>query len=314
MDKKFLPQALTSPFNELEEATPFISSKREKRLFSQSTHLLGFCYDGTTSFRPGARFGPNAIREVSLNLETYSPYLHADLEEGNLIDLGNLPFYPAKPQLSLQYFEKMLEGRSLDQEKIRLVVLGGEHSISYGPIKAHLDAYPDLVLLHLDAHADLRDGYLGEKFSHASIIRRVLDHFGPRHELIQYGIRSGTREEFEWMRSQKTLKTSLQDLVEHLQALDSQRPIYLTLDLDYFDPAYFPGTGTPETGGEDFHSFIKIIKILRQKNLVGADVNELAPHYDPTGNSSCFASKVVREVILSLNMCTKVGKMTGDFK
>jgi agmatinase len=154
--------------------------------------------------------------------------------------------------------------------------------------------------LHLDAHADLRDGYLEEKHSHASIMRRSLDFFGPKHQLIQYGIRSGTREEFVWMRENKTLRTSLQDLCDELEAMPATRPIYLTLDLDFFDPAYLPGTGTPETGGETYHSFIKIMKILNRKNLVGADVVELAPMLDPTQNSTCMASKVVREVIAAL--------------
>ena len=156
------------------------------------------------------------------------------------------------------------------------------------------------MLLHLDAHADLRDGYLGYHYSHASIIRRALDHFGAEHSLIQYGIRSGTKEEYQWMRENKTLVTSRETLLERLTAIPKDRPVYLSFDLDYFDPSFFPGTGTPEPGGEDFHSFISIIKILRQKNFVGCDVVELSPEIDPTDNSSVFATKVLRELILLL--------------
>jgi len=164
----------------------------------------------------------------------------------------------------------------------------------------YLENYPDMVLLHLDAHADLRDGYLEEKYSHASIIRRVLDHFTDKNLLIQYGIRSSPRTEFQWMKENGTLMTSLKECCEKLEAIPDTRPIYLTLDLDFFDPAYLPGTGTPESGGEDFHGFMKLLKILNRKNFVGADVVELAPMLDPTNNSACMASKVVREVMLAL--------------
>ena len=158
-----------------------------------------------------------------------------------------------------------------------------------------------MVLLHLDAHADLRDGYLGHHHSHASIMRRSLDHFEDGHELIQYGIRSGTREEYAWMRENKTLRTSLDQFILDVEKIDDKRPIYMTLDLDYFDPSYMPGTGTPEPGGETFHSFIKLIKVLDKKNFVGCDVVELSPELDSSGNSDVFATKVLRELLLILD-------------
>jgi agmatinase len=296
-----LPQSISEVKDFLEETLPFISARRAQSLWGHSLHLLGFAYDGTTSFRPGSRFGPHAIRDVSTNLETYSPYLHRDLADYSLIDLGNLPFHPHRYDLMNQYFDELLSGISLKKYHSKLLVIGGEHSISYAPIKYHLNEYPDLLLLHLDAHADLRDGYLGAAFSHASIIRRVLDHFGPHHQLLQYGIRSGTREEFQWMKEHHTLIDSFSKLIDQLEKIPQERPIYLTLDLDFFDPSYFPGTGTPEAGGEDFHHFIKIIKVLREKNFIGADITELAPHYDPSGQSSCLASKVTREILLAMS-------------
>ncbi len=285
---------------ELDEAKPFIGTKRGSAIYSHSTHLIGFSFDGTTSFRPGSRQGPNAIRETSFGLETYSPYLDRDLEEMNVVDLGNLPIYPSKWHITNKYFEQYTEGLDLKKDQIKFVTLGGEHSISYGPICLYLKNYEDLVLVHLDAHTDLRDGYLEEKYSHASIIRRVWDHFTPKNTLIQYGIRSGLKEEFDFMKKNGTLKTSLKEMCDALEAIPDTRPIYLTLDLDYFDPGFLPGTGTPEAGGEDFHSFVKIMKILKTKNFVGADVVELAPQLDPTNNSACFASKVTREVMLAL--------------
>jgi agmatinase len=285
----------------LEHGKAFIGTEFAPAIYSDTTHLIGFCFDGTTSFRPGARFAPQAIREASYGLEDYSPYLDKDTQDYNIVTMGDLPVYPSKWHITNDFFLDMVKDIDLVKDKVKFLTIGGEHSISYGPIKKYLESYPDLVVLHLDAHTDLRDGYLEEKYSHASIIRRVLDHFTPKNRLIQYGIRSGPRQEFLWMKENKTLATSLKECCEWLEAIPNDRPIYLTLDFDFFDPAYFPGTGTPEAGGEDFHGFMKILKILNQKNFVGADVVELAPMLDPTNNSSCFASKVTREVILAMN-------------
>jgi agmatinase len=285
----------------LEHAKAFIGTEYASAIFSHTTHLIGFAFDGTTSFRPGARFAPGAIREASFGLETYSPYLDKDFEDYNIVTMGDLPIYPSKWHITNDFFMEMVDGLDLKKDQIKFLTIGGEHSISYGPIITHLKHYPDLVLLHLDAHTDLRDGYLEEKYSHASIIRRVLDHFTSQNRLIQYGIRSGPREEFSWMKEHKTLAISLKECCEWLEELPDTRPIYLTLDLDFFDPGFFPGTGTPEAGGEDWHGFMKIMKVLNRKNLIGADVVELAPMLDSTGNSSCFASKVIREVVLAMN-------------
>ncbi|MBL7665881.1 MAG: agmatinase [Bacteriovoracaceae bacterium] len=286
---------------ELEITRPFISTEKSQSFFSESTHILGVCFDGTTSFRPGSRFGPDAIRDASIGLEDYSPYLDKDLKDFSIYDLGNIPFHPSRADILRELFASYTADLKLESDKIKILTLGGEHSISYSPIKLYLKNYPDLVILHLDAHTDLRDGYLEDDHSHASVIRRVWDHFGKGHQLLQYGIRSGQKSEFDFMQKNKTLSQSLEELCQRLDQLPANRPVYLTLDLDFFDPAYLPGTGTPEAGGETFHGFMKILKILNQKNFVGADIVELAPHIDTTGNSSCFASKVVREVLLAMN-------------
>ncbi|NKB46620.1 MAG: agmatinase [Legionellales bacterium] len=287
-------------FDWLTTVEPFLFLPHQKAWLPATTHILGIEFDGTTSFRPGARFGPNAIRSTAKNLEDYSPYLDRELDPDGAVDMGNLPFYPSRQDLLHQAFDQLTQSLDWVGQRLKLLTLGGEHSISWMPITHYLRQYPDLLLIHLDAHADLRDGYLGDKFSHACVIRRVLDHFGAQHQLMQYGIRSGTRAEFEFMRHQHTLRTSLTQFCQDLQQVADSRPIYLTLDLDFFDPAYLPGTGTPEAGGENFHNFIKIVKILATKNFVGADVVELAPQLDPTGHSTCFAAKVTRELLLAL--------------
>ena len=283
---------------------PYEGAQRSDNIHSHSLHILGFEFDGTACFRKGTVNGPNACRVISDGIETYSPYLDLDSEDlPPFYDLGNLP---ARNDTGEQDWQRATDHHlelfdmDLQATGVRTLLIGGEHSVSYAPIRRYLECYPDLVLLHLDAHADLRDGYLGYHHSHASIIRRSLDHFEEGHTLIQYGIRSGTKEEYKWMRANNTVCTSRRDFLDRVANIPADRPIYLTLDLDYFDPCYLPGTGTPEAGGEDFHSFISLMKLLKEKNFVGADVVELSPEIDPTGNSDVFAAKVLREIILLL--------------
>lgn len=288
-----------------EPVRAYFGAQLATEICSNKSYVIGFGFDGTACFRKGTRYGPDGLRSVSEDIESYSPYLDCDLEDYEFFDLGNLQLgestdVEAQWQHASDDFNKMFGALDLAAEQIKILTLGGEHSISYAPIVKYLRQYPDLVLLHLDAHADLRDGFSGYHYSHASIIRRALDHFEAGHELIQYGIRSGTREEYAFMREHKTVRTSRKDFLDSVAAIPANRPIYLTLDLDYFDPSFLPGTGTPEPGGEDFHSFVSLIKLLKERNFVGCDVVELSPQIDPTGNSDVFAAKVVRELLMVL--------------
>ncbi len=296
MDKKHLLK-LKEPTMSFE---PF---KFKCKIESEKTHLIGFEFDGTACFRKGARLAPDEIRRQSPDIESYSPYLDADTENINVVDLGNLPVgtggdIEANWQQATDYFFAITADLDFKKQAIKFLTLGGEHSISYAPILSYLKNYPDLLIIQLDAHADLRDGYEGYHYSHASIMCRVIEKMGSGHSLMQYGIRSGTKDEYMQMHKQKTLLASRKLLLEKLENIDNNRAIYVTLDLDYFDPAFLPGTGTPEPGGENFDSFVQICKVLKSKNVVGADIVELAPNIDPTGNSSVFAAVVTRELLL----------------
>jgi len=231
-------------FTKLLQSTPYFCSEYTDQWQGSNIHLIGFPFDGTACFRKGAFYGPQAIRDVSDGFESYSPYLDNDLENYKVFDFGDLPFGNVW-QENVDYFNAILKQKPADA---KLLTFGGEHSIPYPVIKHYLNQYSDLALIHLDAHADLMDGYEGHHYSHNSIIKRSLDHFGKDHQLIQYGIRSGTKPEFEWMRENKTLCTSREDFLKRIEVLPKELPLYLTLDLDFFDPAYLPGTGTPEAG------------------------------------------------------------------
>jgi agmatinase len=261
-----------------------------------SVALFGVPYDGTTSFRPGTRFGPAAIREVSTGLETYCPQLDRDLEDIAYADIGAVEIPYGDPQPVVEAVRRATS--SVLAAGMKPLMLGGEHSISSGAVAAVAEQHPDLVLVQLDAHADLRNEWLGSHHSHACAMRRCLEVL-PSQQLLQIAIRSGTSEEFkELHRSDRLI--SVQDIPERMNALRG-RPIYLTVDLDWFDPAVMPGTGTPEPGGFLWSDFAAVINELRHHHLMGSDVVELAPQLDSSGISSVLAAKVTRSLLLLMD-------------
>jgi agmatinase len=258
--------------------------------------LFGVPYDGTTSFRPGTRFGPAAIREVSQGLETYCPQLDLDLEDLAYADLGavDIPFGAPEPVVNaVQRATTAVLDLGLNP-----LMLGGEHSISSGAVAAVANQHPDLVLVQLDAHADLREEWLGARHSHACAMRRCLEVL-PSGDLLQLAIRSGTRDEFHELHSSGRRIDDVQALRDAM-APWTGRPVYLTVDLDWFDPAVLPGTGTPEPGGFLWGDFAAVVDVLSGHRLVAGDVVELAPQLDSSGVSSVLAAKVTRSLILLL--------------
>ncbi len=259
--------------------------------------VFGVPFDGTTSFRPGTRFGPSAIRSESFGLESYSPYSNRDLTDYKIFDGGDLDLPFGNTNRVLEMIETYTSKLLADQKKF--IMLGGEHLITLGAIRAVVKAYPDLHVIHLDAHTDLRTDYLGETLSHSTVIRHVWDLVGDG-KIHQFGIRSGERYEFEFaMAHTKLHKFGLEGFEKTISQL-GDKPVYLTLDLDVLDPSIFWGTGTPEPGGITFKDLLDVILQLRPLNIVGCDVNELSPHYDHSGTSTAVACKVTREIILQL--------------
>lgn len=261
--------------------------------------LYGAPFDSTTSFRPGARFGPSAMRHESFGLETYSPYQDKDLMDISVFDSGDLELCFGSSEMALSDIEKRAE-EILSAGKFPLL-LGGEHLVTLAAVRTVAAKYPDLHIIHFDAHADLRDDYLGAKLSHACVLRRCHEIVGDGH-IHQFCIRSGEREEFQFASRHTDFHPfTFEGLEETVQELkEKQVPVYFTIDLDCLDPSVFPGTGTPEAGGVSFMELLKAIRIVSQANVVGADVNELAPMLDASGVSTATACKVLRELLLAI--------------
>ena len=261
--------------------------------------LYGAPFDSTTSFRPGARFGPSAMRHESFGLETYSPYQDKDLIDISVFDSGDLELCFGSSEIALSDIQKRAE-EILKAGKFPLL-LGGEHLVTLGAVRAAAAKYPDLHIIHFDAHADLRDDYLGAKLSHACVLRRCHEIVGDGH-IHQFCIRSGEREEFQFASRHTDFHPftfeGLEETVRELK--EKQVTVYFTIALDCMDPSVFPGTGTPEAGGVSFLELLKAIRIVSQTNVVGADVNELAPMLDASGVSTATACKVLRELLLAI--------------
>ena len=261
--------------------------------------LFGAPFDSTTSFRPGARFGSAAMRHESFGLETYSPYQDKDLTDYSVFDSGDLELCFGSAEAALQDIENRAE-EILSDGKLPLLI-GGEHLVTLGSVRAVAKKYPNMHIIHFDAHADLREDYLGAKLSHACVIRRCHDLLGDGR-IHQFCIRSGEREEFRFATEHTDMHKfnfeGLRELVEQLKA--DNVPVYFTIDLDCMDPSLFPGTGTPEAGGVTFLQLLEAIQLVAQANVVGADVNELAPMLDQSGVSTATACKVLRELLLAL--------------
>ncbi|MCL4304836.1 agmatinase [bacterium] len=257
--------------------------------------LLGLPYDGTCSFRPGTRFGPAAIRNVSEGIETYCPVCNADLEDVHFADLGDLILPPGDKLETLGLIEQA--AGELYSAGVLPAGLGGEHLVTLPLVKAAFKSNPDMVLVQFDAHLDLRDDFLGTKLSHATVIRRISEFVDPSR-ILQVGPRSGTREEFETAKKFGTYHPDY-PTPEALRAWVGDRPLYVTVDLDVLDPSILPGTGTPEPGGVTYQTLQAWICALKGCNWVGWDVVELSPDYDPSQVSTVVSSKIVRTLVLT---------------
>ncbi len=261
--------------------------------------LFGAPFDSTTSFRPGARFGSAAMRHESFGIETYSPYQDEDLEDYKVFDSGDMELCFGSATEALKEIEERTR-IILNDDKLPLLI-GGEHLVTLGAVRAVAKKYENLHIIHFDAHADLRDDYLGVKLSHACVIRRCHELVGDGH-IHQFCIRSGERSEFKFADEHTDMhRFDFDGLIDVIDNLKKENlPVYFTIDLDCLDPSAFPGTGTPEAGGVTFTQLLHAIEKVCEANVVAADVNELAPMLDASGASTAMACKVLRELMLAL--------------
>ncbi|MCZ0754068.1 agmatinase [Anoxybacillus sp. J5B_2022] len=284
-------------FDEAYSGNVFIKSHPN---FEESEAVIyGMPMDWTVSYRPGSRFGPARIREVSIGLEEYSPYLDRELEEVKYFDAGDIPLPFGNAQRSLDMIEEFVD-RILAAGKFPLG-LGGEHLVSWPVMKAVYKKYPDLAIIHMDAHTDLREHYEGEPLSHSTPIRKIAELIGPQN-VYSFGIRSGMKEEFQWAKENGMYIAKfevLEPLKEVLPTL-AGRPVYVTIDIDVLDPAHAPGTGTVDAGGITSKELLAAIHEIARSgvHVVGADLVEVAPVYDHSEQTANTASKLVREMIL----------------
>ncbi len=280
-------------FNKSKNISTFIGC--ESSFEDASVVIFGAPFDSTTSFRPGTRFASKVMRLESDGIETYSPYQDKDLEDYNVFDGGDLDLPFGNVVTSLKEIENYT--KEILKAGKKPLMIGGEHLVTYGTMKAISEHYDDVCVLHFDAHADLREDYLGEPLSHATVIRRVSEMVGPKN-VYQLGIRSGTKEEFDFGKNNTNFcplnLSKIDDFIAELKG----KKVYLTIDLDVMDPSIFAGTGTPEAGGVTFTELLNAVLKIKDLNIIGADINELSPSYDASGVSTAVACKLLREILL----------------
>jgi len=266
---------------------------------SSKAVIYGMPMDYTVSFRPGSRFGPGRIREASVGLEEYSPYLDRSIVDLAYFDAGDLMLPFGNAAKSLDIIADFVRGVLADG-KIP-VGLGGEHLVSWPVIQEVYKKHPDLAILHFDAHTDLREEYEGEPLSHSTPLRKAAELIGPTN-VYQFGIRSGSKE--DWTYAQESgIRFHPFEVAEPLKKeLPSLagRPVYVTIDIDVLDPSAAPGTGTTEAGGITSKELLEAIHAIARSgvNVVGFDLVEVAPIYDPTEMTPIVASKMIREMLL----------------
>lgn len=261
------------------------------------TVIVGIPMDFTVSFRPGTRMGPQAVRNVSFGLEEYSVYVDKDLADYSFYDWGDINLPMGNVPASLDRISAVT-AKVLADKKFPIMI-GGEHLVTYPIVRELVKKYPDLVVVHFDAHADLREDYLGEVNSHATVMRKVCSLIGGKN-LYQFGIRSGTREEFQFARENTNIYVG--EVLEPLRRVVpvlAGRPVYVSLDIDVVDPAYAPGTGTVEPGGCTSHEILQAIHLLNKANIIGFDIVEVSPVFDQSERTALLAAKLIREAILS---------------
>lgn len=259
--------------------------------------MVGVPMDFTCSFRPGTRFGPQKIREISIGIEEYSIYMDKSLEDYAYFDSGDLDLPFGNVEKSLEIIGQATK-EILEDNKFPLFI-GGEHLISVPVIKEVYNKYGDeLIVIHFDAHADLREGYLGCPNSHASAVRRLVD-FMPGKNIYQFGIRSGTKEEFEYAKANTNMyRVEVLEPLKKVVGKFKGRPVHFTLDIDVVDPAYANGTGTPEPGGISSKELIQSLEFMKDLNIVGFDIVEVSPHYDQSDRTALLAAKIIRDMIM----------------
>ena len=288
---------MTMRFDEAYSGNIFIGAQQNYE--ESQVVLYGMPMDWTVSYRPGSRFGPSRIREVSIGLEEYSAYLDREMHEVNYFDAGDIPLPFGNAQRSLDIIEEFID-QLLADGKFPLG-MGGEHLVSWPVMKAVAKKYPNLAIIHMDAHTDLRTEYEGEPLSHSTPIRKIAEHIGPEN-VYSFGIRSGMKEEFEWAK-ENGMHISKFEVLEPLKEILPKlagRPVYVTIDIDVLDPAHAPGTGTVDAGGITSKELLASIHEIARSDVqvVGGDLVEVAPIYDHSEQTANTASKLIREMML----------------
>ena len=278
------------------EPWKFAFSSQNDEIKTDSYGIIGVPFDSTTSYHSGSRLGPVVVREASFGFEKYNAAFNKELTN-NFYDFGDVNIVPGNCMKTCEIIEDTVN--EIINIDIKPIIIGGEHSASIGVIKALSEKYDKLTVVHLDAHRDLAFEFVGEKFSHATVMRRAHE-FGV--DLVQIGIRSSSKKEEEFVKSTYNIQTfKNSDVHKHMDALEYyliniDGPIYISIDMDVLDPSIAPHVGNPTPGGLFISEIETILKTLSNKNIVGMDVVETST--DKLGDiTAVVAAKIIYDFL-----------------
>ena len=274
--------------------------------------VLGIPFDTATTNRPGARFGPEAIRSASIALRPYNPVQKAQVfGRLSVADLGDVPVTPGNAEKTVAQIAEGLE--PIVRSGARTLCLGGDHLVVLGELRAHAAVHGPLGVVLLDAHADVWDVYCGERYYHGSPFRRALEEglVDPGRSLLA-GMRGpvyGPDDEnvprelgFEVISGEELVALSHEEYGERVRRRVAEGPVFLSFDVDVLDPAFAPGTGTPEAGGLSTREALGYLRALRGLRFSGYDVVEVSPPYDGPGQPTAVAAANVAFELLTLDV------------
>jgi guanidinobutyrase len=278
--------------------------------------ILGVPLDIGTSLRPGTRFGPRGIRAESVMTRPYGMYTKAaPFDSFQVADVGDVALNTFNLTESIAIIENHYH--QLLQHNVKPVTLGGDHTIALPILRAIAAKHGPVAVVHVDAHTDTNDHMFGEPVAHGTIFRRAIEEnlINP-HKMVQIGQRTTgySADDFEWVRQQGVRLVNAEEcwyqsltplMAEVRETIGTETPVYLSFDIDGIDPAFAPGTGTPEPGGLTNTQAIEIIRGCWGLNLVGSDLVEVSPQYDTTGNTALLAANLVFEMLCSFPGCLR---------
>ena len=318
MDSNNPNPAFGSELEPFHGITTFMRLPASRDLNSVNVAIVGIPFDSGTSYRSGTRFGPRRIRESSLMIWGFNRVLNVSpSNELKIVDYGDISVIPVDIRSTMDNITA--EVQNIIKEEVKVVALGGDHSISLPLLRAHASKFGELAVVHFDSHPDTWDEEFDDQpYSHGTPFRRAIEeNLIDTEAYIQVGIRGPISDSNDLADAEKmgvkiltidkVFDMGIPAVIDEIHKTIGDRPVYISLDIDSIDPAFAPGTGTPEVGGLSSYQILQLVRGLNGLNMVGFDLVEVSPPYDHSDITSILAANLAFEFLSLLSLMNKTG-------